>query len=68
MVRLCVSGKIVTLSIKDNGVGFNASRKSRGIGLSNIYDRVSLCKGTTLLKTAPGEGCLLEVSIPLEDE
>ncbi|HEY4150853.1 MAG TPA: sensor histidine kinase [Chitinophagaceae bacterium] len=68
VVRLCVSGNLVTLSIKDNGIGFNPSRKSSGIGLSNIYDRVSLYKGKTVLKTAQGEGCLLEVSIPLGEE
>jgi len=65
MVRLCAVGDRVTLAIKDDGIGFDTTKKSTGIGLANIYDRVRLYKGTAALKTAPGKGCLLEVSLPL---
>ncbi len=64
-VRLCQSNGQVSLVIKDDGIGFDPVKKSPGIGLSNIYDRVHLYKGTITLKTAPGEGCLLEISLPL---
>jgi signal transduction histidine kinase len=64
-VQLRFSAKEVTLTVHDNGVGFDASVQRRGIGLSNIYDRAELYKGKVELKTAPGEGCSIEVTIPL---
>jgi two-component system sensor histidine kinase UhpB len=52
------------LTIKDNGVGFDARQTHRGIGLSNIYERVRFYNGETDIETAPGKGCTLIVSIP----
>jgi len=66
-VHLCVSGRQIALTIKDDGVGFDTAKKRNGIGLSNIYDRAQLYKGIVKLTTAPGKGCLLEISLPLEN-
>ncbi|MEO6613397.1 MAG: PAS domain S-box protein [Chitinophagaceae bacterium] len=52
------------LIIKDNGVGFDASQTHRGIGLSNIYERVRFYNGSADIETAAGKGCLLTVLIP----
>lgn len=67
MINLCVSGRQITLTIKDDGIGFDTGKKRTGIGLSNIYNRVQLYKGAVQLTTAPGKGCLLEISLPLEN-
>jgi len=67
MVKFCANHRQITLTIKDDGIGFNAEKKRSGIGLSNIYDRVQLYKGTAVLTTAPGKGCLLEISLPVEN-
>jgi len=55
---------ITRLIIKDNGVGFDARQTHRGIGLSNIYERVRFYNGEADIQTAPGNGCILVVSIP----
>ncbi len=55
----------IFMIVKDNGIGFDANQTFRGIGLSNIYERVRFYDGTADIKTAAGEGCLLTVSIPL---
>lgn len=55
----------ICMLIKDNGVGFDANQTFRGIGLSNIYERVRFYDGTADIKTAAGEGCVLTVKIPL---
>ena len=52
------------LLIKDDGVGFDANKARRGIGLSNIYERTKLYNGVIELNTAPGQGCSLSISIP----
>jgi len=52
------------LRIKDNGIGFDPSKKARGIGLNNILSRVEMHNGTMEIISAPGKGCLLKVIIP----
>jgi signal transduction histidine kinase len=64
-VQLSVEKETMQLSVKDNGIGFDANRKRNGIGLSNIYDRVASHKGTMQLQTSKGQGCALSVAIPM---
>ena len=54
----------IELVIKDNGIGFDSKQTRRGIGLSNIYERVRFYDGTADIKTAPSKGCTLTASIP----
>jgi two-component system sensor histidine kinase UhpB len=53
------------LTIIDNGVGFDTSAESNGIGIKNIKSRVDHYSGTTKIVSAPGKGCRLEVCVPL---
>ena len=55
----------ITMSIKDDGLGFNPSLKRNGVGLRNISSRAEVNKGTVAIKSNPGEGCELIVSFPL---
>ncbi|GAC1528239.1 MAG: PAS domain S-box protein [Sediminibacterium sp.] len=58
----------ISLSIFDNGVGFNITEKRKGIGLSNIGSRAELYNAQVELKTSPGKGCRLHISFPVTDE
>jgi PAS domain S-box-containing protein len=64
-ITLFVTNNTVELSIKDNGVGFDATNSKRGIGLSNINDRAELYNGRVELNTSPGNGCEMKVFIPI---
>ncbi len=55
----------LTLTITDDGIGFNPAKKTGGIGLRNIRNRVSFYNGTVELDSAPGKGCTLTIVIPL---
>ena len=55
-------GKAV-LAIADNGRGFNTAARPKGIGLSNIASRASFYNGTMQLRSAPGKGCQLRVTL-----
>jgi two-component system, NarL family, sensor histidine kinase UhpB len=55
------------LIIEDDGIGFDTSKRSKGIGLKNIESRCSLFNGTMNLKSAPGKGCSLKIQIPTPD-
>lgn len=54
------------LRIADNGVGFDKSVTSTGIGLANIARRAEFFSGIMEINTSPGEGCEVLVVIPLE--
>jgi len=63
-VALVYESHQLTLNISDNGVGFDLTQKSKGIGLKNISSRVAFYSGNINIITAPGKGCTLEVQIP----
>ncbi|GAB3048630.1 hypothetical protein GCM10027185_60670 [Spirosoma pulveris] len=60
-----------TLLAKDNGIGFNyqdivnRGLSSSGAGLRNIQNRVELIGGSLQLKTSPGFGTLIEITLPV---
>lgn len=58
--------KEVSLHICDNGIGFNTKEKRAGVGLTNIYNRVESYNGTVDIRSAPGQGCSLQLFIPLD--
>jgi signal transduction histidine kinase len=64
IINMDVQNGKVTMEIKDNGVGFDAQKTSKGIGLSNIYERTIFFKGSVNIKTAEGKGCVLMISLP----
>ncbi|MDR3713067.1 MAG: PAS domain S-box protein [Puia sp.] len=49
------------LQIDDDGKGFNIRTTRRGIGITNIINRVKLLDGDVKIDTGPDKGCLLEV-------
>jgi PAS domain S-box-containing protein len=68
-VDLCISNTddILQVRFEDNGVGFDPDVK-KGIGLMNIKNRASAYAGKVKLRTAPGEGCCMEVVFPLTQQ
>ncbi|HEV3414577.1 MAG TPA: response regulator [Puia sp.] len=64
-IALIRASNQLSLTIKDDGVGFNPGKKTSGIGLRNIQNRVGFYNGTVQVESAPGKGCTLAISIPL---
>jgi signal transduction histidine kinase len=62
----------VTLDIADDGVGFDPSVPStspgRGFGLRAIRQRVEALGGTTTVESAPLEGTMLAVALPVDGQ
>jgi signal transduction histidine kinase len=61
---------MLSLSIRDNGKGFNSTRSSSqshnlGYGLSGIAERVRILGGTLVIDTRPGGGTSLTIEVPL---
>jgi signal transduction histidine kinase len=51
--------------IRDDGQGFDPKR-TKGIGLLGMQERVSQLGGEMVVESAPGHGTLLKVQLPLE--
>jgi PAS domain S-box-containing protein len=55
------------LSIRDDGIGFDAAevRKKPGLGLSSMRERVRIIHGEVHIHSEPGTGSTIEVKMPL---
>lgn len=64
-ISLSIKESKLMLIISDNGIGFNVLLTKKGLGLNNITNRVEFYNGTIRINSAEGEGCVLEIDIPL---
>lgn len=55
----------VSVSIKDDGIGFDPSTVKMGAGLKNIQNRVYLIGGTYTVQSAPKKGCEIIINFPV---
>jgi PAS domain S-box-containing protein len=54
----------VTMTITDDGIGFDNRVPKNGIGLENIKRRVQILNGKFNIQTTPGNGCRLFIQLP----
>ena len=58
-------GNTVQLSVRDDGVGFDSNQHGNStFGLMGMRFRVEAAGGTLTLTSAPGQGTLLQVTLP----
>ena len=55
---------VLKFIIEDDGVGFDATKKSKGIGLRNMESRVTSFNGTLNIIAKKGAGTQLEILVP----
>jgi PAS domain S-box-containing protein len=67
VLELIIDDSIISLSISDNGKGFDneTGKMKKGVGLHNISNRTELLNGKINIITAPGRGCKLNILIPI---
>ena len=56
---------LVSLCISDDGIGFDTSERSAGLGLLGMRERVSMLGGEFSVTSAPGEGTTIRVTAPV---
>jgi two-component system sensor histidine kinase UhpB len=70
-VSLSEDGELVRASVRDDGRGFDAHTvlktpwQDRGLGLAGMTERATLLNGTVRIVSQPGQGCLIDVSVPV---
>jgi signal transduction histidine kinase len=67
-VQLRGEGGGVSLRVENTGDGFNVeeARKSGGLGLTSMEERVRLVNGSFSIRSQPGSGTTVEVFVPLD--
>ncbi|MGY2744006.1 signal transduction histidine kinase [Arthrobacter sp. UYCu723] len=76
VVTVAFLGSEVTMDIYDDGVGFDpagltarmdARTDGSGFGIRSLQERVTALKGSLELESAPGEGTVVAIRLPLDD-
>ncbi len=66
-IKLIKVDELIQLTFTDNGIGFDTKevmeRKVSGIGLRNIFGRISSINGRSDVKSSPGEGVNIFIEI-----
>jgi signal transduction histidine kinase/streptogramin lyase len=63
-ITLDVKDGTITLTVEDDGSGFDPSRTENGSGITGMKERIERLGGTLLLKSEPGRGTHLVASVP----
>lgn len=68
-VRIAIkhTGKRVKVEVTDDGVGLRPGKSSGGHGLDNMRNRARKLGGEFAIRSIPGDGTSINVSIPLEN-
>ena len=67
-VQLTKKHKWLILSINDNGKGFDVATTSKGLGFTNIINRVDYHNRKVSICSSEGNGCTLEVRLPVMEK
>jgi len=74
-LRVAFTDNEVQMTIRDNGIGFRMQDESDGdgektqskFGLMGMKERVELLQGSIHFDTAPGQGTIINISLPLKE-
>ncbi|SDN41033.1 sensor histidine kinase [Allokutzneria albata] len=55
---------VVTLDVRDDGVGFSSTVDSSGFGLTSMRQRVGGVSGTLAVESEPGSGTAISATVP----
>jgi signal transduction histidine kinase len=65
VVSLVDDGEVLTVTVSDDGDGFDPATTRRGAGLNGITDRIDTIGGTTTITSTPGNGTTITGSVPV---
>lgn len=64
-VQMELLEKSLNCIIEDNGVGFDKTAPSNGIGINNIRSRVNFIKGNLDISSSPKKGTSISIYVPI---
>ena len=66
-VQLVQEPDRISLTVQDNGKGFDVSQETNGMGLNNIRKRVAVFNGEFNVSSEPGNGTEISVELRIEN-
>jgi signal transduction histidine kinase len=63
-VEVVETDGIVTITVRDEGSGFDVDSRTAGFGLLGMRERVELVDGRVLIHSAPGDGTTVRAELP----
>jgi signal transduction histidine kinase len=68
-VTFTVADRVARLEVADNGVGFEvvAGTRAAGYGMLSMAERAELVGGSLVVRSRPGGGTTVMVSVPVDD-
>lgn len=64
-IKLVYDPQYIACTLTDNGIGFDQNEKHTGFGLRSIKERTLSMGGKLTIKSAPGEGTIIDLVIPI---
>jgi signal transduction histidine kinase len=64
-IEITVKSGRLSISLKDNGCGFDPDAQHDGWGVASMYKRAEELGGEMVLQTQPGQGTVVILSVPL---
>jgi signal transduction histidine kinase len=66
IINIEIKDRILHLSIKDNGIGFDTNKQSDRNGLKNLKARGEQLKGSIRIESEPGKGTEINLNFPIK--
>jgi signal transduction histidine kinase len=63
--QLILTGTDVKMSISDNGKGFEMTEETKTLGLLGMKERAIMIGGELEIRSAPGQGTSIFVTVPV---
>lgn len=66
-IQVANQSEFLSLNYKDNGLGYDVSTTTYGLGINNIKNRVQILGGGIDIQSKQGKGVEVEIKLPLND-
>lgn len=64
-IKLDYAADTLTVSVRDDGCGFDTGTPYDGYGLAGLHARATEVGGTAQIRSTPGDGTTVTVSLPV---
>jgi len=63
-IYIKAKARFINITVVDDGKGFDVQKKRKGIGISNMINRIESFNGKIEIISSSGKGCKTQISIP----